>query len=130
MRNAIIHRNGPLASTKPGRYSQSGAQPAQLRETVDAVTEVLQDLPPADNAPGAVEKMLRANAILRNVPWPPPFDQTQHRVLEGDARNLSCITSESVQLVVTSPPYWTLKEYEPHEDQLGAITDYERFLTE
>jgi site-specific DNA-methyltransferase (adenine-specific) len=94
------------------------------------VTEVLQDLPPADNAAGAVEKMLRANAIWRNVPWPPPFDETQHRVHEGDARKLSFISTESVHLVVTSPPYWTLKECQPHQDQLGAITDYERSLTE
>jgi len=33
-------------------------------------------------------------------------------------------------LVVTSPPYWTLKRYEPNQAQLGAIADYERFLDE
>jgi len=71
--------------------------------------------------------MLRANAILRNVPWPPPFDETNHRLHKGDARDLSFIENQSVHLVVTSPPYWTLKEYEPHHDQLGAISDYERF---
>jgi DNA modification methylase len=32
--------------------------------------------------------------------------------------------------VVTSPPYWTLKEYSPHDEQLGAIEDYEKFLNE
>ncbi len=31
---------------------------------------------------------------------------------------------------MTSPPYWTLKEYLPHENQLGAIEDYEAFLNE
>ena len=30
----------------------------------------------------------------------------------------------------TSPPYWTLKEYEPHTSQLGAIANYEAFLCE
>ena len=54
--------------------------------------------------------MLRANAILRNVPWPPPFDETIHRLRLGDARNLNWLPDESVHLVVTSPPYWTLKE--------------------
>jgi hypothetical protein len=39
-----------------------------LRETFEAVEKVLQDLPLADNAEGAVEKMLRANAILRHLP--------------------------------------------------------------
>ena len=31
---------------------------------------------------------------------------------------------------MTSPPYWTLKEYEPHTSQLGAIANYEAFLCE
>ncbi|MCE5326085.1 MAG: site-specific DNA-methyltransferase [Planctomycetaceae bacterium] len=53
---------------------------------------------------------------------------TTHRIVRGDARNLSFIADESVHLVVTSPPYWTLKEYEPHPDQLGHVADYEEFL--
>ena len=32
--------------------------------------------------------------------------------------------------MVTSPPYWTLKEYNEHPDQLGAVADYEAFLDE
>lgn len=35
--------------------------------------------------------------------------QTSHRLIQGDARKLSFIEDESVHLVVTSPPYWTLK---------------------
>ncbi|MCK7473163.1 MAG: site-specific DNA-methyltransferase [Rhodopseudomonas palustris] len=31
----------------------------------------------------------------------------------------------SVHLVVTSPPYWTLKDYNPGEGQMGEIEDYE-----
>ncbi len=37
---------------------------------------------------------------------------------------------ESIHLVVTSPPYWTLKEYNASENQLGHVEDYERFLGE
>jgi site-specific DNA-methyltransferase (adenine-specific) len=74
--------------------------------------------------------MLRANAILRNVPWPPPFAKTTHRLRLGDARDLAWLPDASVHLVVTSPPYWTLKEYEPHARQLGAVADYEAFLDE
>jgi len=48
----------------------------------------------------------------------------------GDARKLDWIDDESVHLVVTSPPYWTLKKYNDHRDQLGAIPDYEAFLDE
>ena len=74
--------------------------------------------------------MLRANAILRYVPWPKPFDETRHLIQCGDARDLSRIPNESVHLVVTSPPYWTLKQYELHEAQLGAIDNYLSFLGE
>lgn len=55
---------------------------------------------------------------------------TEHRLVQGDARKLSFIEDESVHLVVTSPPYWTLKKYRDHKDQLGEVEDYERFLRE
>ncbi len=74
--------------------------------------------------------MLRANGIFRNLPWPAPFDRTTHRLHLGDARDLSWIPDGTVHLVVTSPPYWTLKEYEKNDGQLGEIDDYELFLTE
>ena len=35
-----------------------------------------------------------------------------------------------VHLVLTSPPYWTLKEYRKSEGQLGFVADYEQFLAE
>lgn len=54
---------------------------------------------------------------------------TQHDLWLGDARAMS-LEPASVQLVVTSPPYWTLKEYREGDGQLGHIVDYERFLEE
>lgn len=56
--------------------------------------------------------------------------ETEHRLVQGDARNLGFIENESVHLVVTSPPYWTLKKYRNHQDQLGDVEDYEGFLLE
>ncbi|MEW6683595.1 MAG: site-specific DNA-methyltransferase [Nitrospirota bacterium] len=56
--------------------------------------------------------------------------KTVHRLIQGDARDLSFIPNESVHLVVTSPPYWTLKEYRQHPDQLGHVADYEVFLAQ
>lgn len=114
----------------PQRCSEAAPPAFELRETVDAVARAVAEIPKADNAPGAVEQMLRANAALRNLPWPPPFHETTHSVVQGDARSLSWIEGESVHLVVTSPPYWTLKEYEPHAAQLGSVEEYEAFLTE
>jgi site-specific DNA-methyltransferase (adenine-specific) len=88
-------------------------------------------LPLSDNTPAALRTYREANAHFRTVPWPSPFDKTSHRLRLGDARDLSWIPDSSVHLVVTSPPYWTLKEYASgNRSQLGDIEDYEHFLTE
>ena len=84
----------------------------------------------ADNERGAINKLLALNAYYRTHPWPAPFDRTEHRLKLGDARDLSWIPNGSVHLVVTSPPYWTLKKYEENEHQLGEIADYNAFLDE
>ncbi|MDR4506730.1 MAG: site-specific DNA-methyltransferase [Candidatus Brocadiaceae bacterium] len=56
--------------------------------------------------------------------------KTYHRLINGDARDLSFLNNESVHLVVTSPPYWNLKRYQENPDQLGHIEKYEIFLGE
>lgn len=48
----------------------------------------------------------------------------------GDAREMQWIPDESVHLVITSPPYWTLKEYPRRKGQLGSISGYEQFHDE
>jgi len=55
---------------------------------------------------------------------------TKHYMIHGDARQMSSLTPESLHLVLTSPPYWTLKEYDDAEGQLGHVVEYERFLRE
>jgi len=56
--------------------------------------------------------------------------KTYQRLINGDARDLSFLSDESIHLVVTSPPYWNLKRYNENPDQLGHINDYESFLVE
>ncbi|MDM7325308.1 MAG: site-specific DNA-methyltransferase [Thermus sp.] len=52
-----------------------------------------------------------------------------HRLFVGDARQvLRSLPDASVHLVLTSPPYWTLKRYEDLPGQLGHVEDYEAFL--
>ncbi len=58
----------------------------------------------------------------------PDAPDTTHRLIHGDARDLSFLTDESIHLVVTSPPYWTLKKYRDNPNQMGHIDDYEKFL--
>lgn len=103
---------------------------ARIEEAAEAVFGILESIPSSDSEPGALQRMLQANGLLRNLPWPEPFDRTLHRLHLGDARDLSWLKDESVHLVVTSPPYWTLKEYEHSRSQLGDIQDYEAFLAE
>lgn len=55
---------------------------------------------------------------------------TVHRLCKGDAREMTGLEPESVHLILTSPPYWTLKEYRHSAAQLGHIEDYDEFLSE
>jgi modification methylase len=55
---------------------------------------------------------------------------TTHSIRLGDSRVMSGLEPQSVHLVLTSPPYWTLKEYRDSEGQLGHIEDYDKFLQE
>ena len=84
----------------------------------------------ADNEPDSVERMRAENLRWRGQAWPSPYHKTIHRLHLGDARNMSWLEDESVHLVVTSPPYWSLKKYNDHPDQMGHIENYERFLVE
>jgi modification methylase len=58
------------------------------------------------------------------------METTTHRLINGDARELSFLEDVPVHLVITSPPYWNLKRYNENVDQLGHIEDYEAFLLE
>lgn len=87
-------------------------------------------LPSADNSPEALHVYRAANERFREIAWPEPFNKTTHKLALRDARDLSGIRDQSVHLIVTSPPYWTLKEYAGSRGQLGDIEDYEQFLME
>ncbi|MDP2173662.1 MAG: DNA methyltransferase [Candidatus Cloacimonadaceae bacterium] len=52
---------------------------------------------------------------------------TNHKVITGDSRNMSLLRDQSVQLVVTSPPYWQLKDY-GSDHQIGFDEDYESYI--
>jgi DNA modification methylase len=62
-------------------------------------------------------------AAARKVP-------TSHRLILGDARKMTGLAPNSVHLILTSPPYWTLKEYRQSDGQMGHIENYEAFLAE
>lgn len=86
----------------------------------------------------SIEATPRANGHVRSraeatrIPTPKPYQgpPTEHTLAAGDARHLDWIPDRSVHLVVTSPPYFNLKKYNDHPDQLGDIDDYEKFHDE
>lgn len=52
---------------------------------------------------------------------------TQHKIVFGDSRALHQVADQSVQLIVTSPPYWQLKDYGAQE-QIGFHDSYEAYI--
>ena len=52
---------------------------------------------------------------------------TIHRIIIGDAREMSEVGDESVHLVVTSPPYWQLKDYGA-KNQIGFDDAYRDYI--
>lgn len=95
----------------------------------DAADYLPSDLPPLINPQTdlpAIAKDERLMAIIDDAARTVP---TQHRILVGDARSMQ-LDPESVHLVLTSPPYWTLKEYRHSAGQLGHVEDYAEFLRE
>ncbi len=117
------------------KKTKTNGHPLQEVLFANGVTKRLRSrapsLPPEDNTTEGLKALLAANSHYREVAWPEPFNRTTHRLHLGDARDLSWIPDATVHLVVTSPPYWTLKEYAAgNEDQMGHFEDYERFLAE
>ncbi len=52
---------------------------------------------------------------------------TKHKIDFGDSRKLNEIADKSVQLIITSPPYWQLKDY-GSDDQIGFNDSYEEYI--
>jgi len=50
-----------------------------------------------------------------------------HRIIIGDARHMNALADESIHLVVTSPPYWQLKDY-GNAAQIGFDHSYEDYI--
>jgi DNA modification methylase len=91
-----------------------------LLKEVGAITNHQTDLPRIAKDARIVAAI---EAKLEQLP-------TGHDLYRRDARNLHFLLPDSVHLVVTSPPYWNLKNYNPSEGQLGHIDQYDIFLDE
>ena len=53
--------------------------------------------------------------------------KTTHKIIIGDSRKMEELRDESVHLVITSPPYWQLKDYGV-SCQIGFNDSYESYI--
>ncbi len=56
-----------------------------------------------------------------------PIMVTHHKIIIGDSRRMAELADDSVHLIVTSPPYWQLKDY-GDENQMGFHDSYEDYI--
>jgi len=53
--------------------------------------------------------------------------KTWHKIIIGDSRRMKEVPDESVHLIITSPPYWQLKDY-GNGKQIGFNDTYEEYI--
>jgi site-specific DNA-methyltransferase (adenine-specific) len=53
----------------------------------------------------------------------------QHRIYIADSRTMAEVADASVHLVVTSPPYWCIKDY-ACAGQIGFDQDYDDYVAD
>jgi DNA modification methylase len=89
---------------------------------------VIPDNPTTHELDLLVPKLAKNRTVLEEIKRRVQTVSTHHKLILGDSRKLVGIKDSSVHLVVTSPPYWTLKPYNRIQGQLGNIKGYEHFL--
>ena len=53
--------------------------------------------------------------------------KTNHKIIRGDSRRMKELADNSTHLVITSPPYWQLKDYGT-DNQIGYHDSYENYI--
>ncbi|MCL4216209.1 MAG: site-specific DNA-methyltransferase [Candidatus Hydrogenedentes bacterium] len=107
------------------------ANPAQEQHQTDASPLSKKTIPRPASARKEASLAEKQAAHKRAWASQPKILNNHHRVFLGDARAMEGLNaSETVHLVVTSPPYWDLKKYEADQDgaQLGHLSDRNTFL--
>jgi DNA modification methylase len=112
-----IRESDPTFDTNHAPHLELAAfLPAELRDLGDPQT--------------AIPRIAKDTALVRTIEQRIAEIPTSHTLRLGDARTMPALAPESVHLVLTSPPYWTLKEYRKSPGQLGHVADYDEFLAD
>jgi modification methylase len=98
--------------------------------TTDLVHATIPENPTTQEVDNLAPKVAKDQAALSEIERRVQQMPTTHKLIRGDARELRGISESEIHLVLTSPPYWTLKAYNEVPGQLGYVSDYSRFLEE
>lgn len=97
---------------------------------LDAAAFLPKELRTIDDPQTALPRIAKSKQLIRSIERGVSQIPTSHSLYLQDARTMSHLEPESVHLVLTSPPYWTLKVYRDTRGQLGHVPDYDAFLSE
>jgi DNA modification methylase len=101
-----------------------------LHERVDLESFVPDELRRLGDLQKAIPEVAKNEAFLSIIQRAVEQIPTKHVLVHGDARSMSRDRVGCAHLVITSPPYWTLKKYRETSGQLGHIADYDGFIEE
>lgn len=103
---------------------------SQLHAPTDGTLQVYlpAEIDIGEDPQTALPKIARDIKAVRLIEQAVKRIPTTHDLFCMDSRELDRIPDGSVHLVLTSPPYWTLKEYRIGQGQLGHVEDYSDFL--
>jgi modification methylase len=105
-----------------------------LNKAKEIICDALADYVPQEvghlvDPQTAIPRIAKNKALVQSIEAAVQRISTSHELHLGDARKAK-LKPGSVHLIVTSPPYWTLKEYRQSPGQMGHIANYEEFLIE
>jgi modification methylase len=101
-----------------------------VRATPDLSLFIPSELKDPGDLQTAIPRIAKEPSLLTAIESSVGRIPTRHVLVHGDAREMNDQNIGCVHLVLTSPPYWTLKQYRDTAGQLGHISAYEEFLEE
>ena len=99
----------------------------ELARTGDEERDLLDGLLALGKPDDVIPRLARDLAAIRKIEAAVRRLGTSHDLILAHPRAASALEERSVHLVVTSPPYWTLKPTTSTR-QLGHVVDYGDFI--
>lgn len=112
------------------RNERQAAHHQQRSDALNLAQFVPAEILPLDKPQSGIPRIAKDQRLIQLIKEAVRRIPTTHSLNLGDARAMSQLAPAGVHLVLTSPPYWTLKEYRDSEGQMGHIEGYDEFLNE